>query len=69
MDDELPEPEVYAAWKTDISNKLKKIVIFREKMPTVLKRCPKCHMLSLDFEPDSGRLFCTRCGFEEHLKL
>ena len=69
MDDEPVDPEIYAAWKKDIASKLKQAVIFREKIPTVLKRCPKCQMLSLEFDPTTARIFCTRCGFEEHLNL
>lgn len=36
--------------------------------PTVaIKRCPRCHELSLDFDVKAGRIHCTRCGFEEHI--
>lgn len=69
MESEPADSDVYEAWKKDITQKLKRVTIFREKMPTVLKRCPKCYMLSLEFDPEKARLSCTRCGFEEHLKM
>jgi len=39
-----------------------------KKIPQVVKRCPKCGNLSLQFDMKSGRIFCIRCGFEEHVK-
>ncbi len=39
-----------------------------EKMPQLVKRCPKCGNLALEFDTNSGRIYCTRCGFEEHVK-
>ena len=66
---ELPDPEVYTAWKNDMTKKLARIVIFREKIPTVLKRCPKCKNLSLEFDPARARLKCVQCDFEEFLDL
>ena len=38
-----------------------------EKIPAVLKRCPKCYSLSLEYDPKTGRLYCTKCGFEVYL--
>ena len=68
-EDILEDPKLYTAWKKDISHKIAQLTIFREKIPTVLKRCPKCKNLTLEFDSDKGRLYCTRCGFEEHVRM
>jgi len=39
-----------------------------EKIPTIVKRCPKCNNLSLEFDPKTGRIHCTKCSFTEYLK-
>jgi len=39
-----------------------------EKIPAPVKRCPKCHNLSLEFDP-SGTIKCTKCGFEQKMKV
>jgi ribosomal protein S27AE len=62
---------IYDEWKKDIEEKLKKYSKdeeLKETIPAVVKRCPKCHESSLEFDPKTGRIFCTRCGFEEYLK-
>jgi transcription initiation factor TFIIIB Brf1 subunit/transcription initiation factor TFIIB len=41
----------------------------KEKIPAVIKRCPKCHKLTLEFDPETGRIYCTSCGFKEHIKV
>lgn len=71
MEDEhgIEDPHIYTAWKKDITHRLKQLTIFHEKIPTVLKRCPKCKNLTLEFEPASARLFCSRCGFQEYLNM
>jgi len=38
-----------------------------EKIPVVLKRCPKCFNLSLEYDPKTGRIYCTKCGFEAYI--
>lgn len=68
MDEQPTDQSLYAAWKKDISKKLTNVVIFKEKLPTVMKRCPKCHNLTLEFEPKTCRLHCIQCGFEEYFK-
>ena len=30
---------------------------------SVIKRCPKCYNLSLEFDSENNRLICTKCGF------
>ena len=57
----------YSEWKKDMEKKLKKYSKeeeLKEKIPAVIKRCPKCHNLSLEYDVKTGRIFCTRCGFE-----
>ena len=41
----------------------------RERIPAVIKRCPKCHGLSLDYDTKTGRIHCSKCGFEEHIPM
>lgn len=38
------------------------------KAHAVAKRCPKCYTLSLRYDSQSGRLFCTKCDFESNVK-
>lgn len=50
-------------WNRDIRNILKKGNM--EKLPAVVKRCPVCSNLSLEFDAEQSRVYCTKCGFEE----
>ena len=34
------------------------------KIPSVIKRCPKCHKLSLEYDVRNGRIYCSNCEFE-----
>jgi len=34
---------------------------------SAVKRCPKCKKLSLSFDMENSRIYCTSCGFEERL--
>ncbi|MCK4522444.1 MAG: hypothetical protein KAU20_07765 [Nanoarchaeota archaeon] len=38
-----------------------------EKIASVIKRCPKCHNLSLEFDKENNRIICKRCGFSQDL--
>jgi len=38
-----------------------------EKISQMVRRCPQCNELSLVFDVKTKRLYCTKCGFEEHL--
>ena len=40
-----------------------------EKIPVLIKRCPQCFSLSLDFDVKSGILKCGKCGFEQRMKM
>lgn len=58
---------IYTEWKKDIEQKLKKYTKeeeLKEKIPAVIKRCPKCHKLTLEYDPKTDRIYCTSCGFE-----
>lgn len=50
-------------WKKLINEKLRK----GEQIPQVIKRCPVCNNLSLTYDPETGKIKCTKCGFEENL--
>ncbi|MBW2966649.1 hypothetical protein KY342_06110 [Candidatus Woesearchaeota archaeon] len=61
---------IYEEWKKDIESKIKKFTKdekIKEKIPAIIKRCPKCHNLTLQFDPKTGRIDCTSCGFEEFI--
>lgn len=64
---------IYDQWKKDMEKRLRKA--FKEpqfekiKLPAIIKRCPKCHNLTLEYDPKTGRIYCTKCGFEEHIPL
>jgi len=32
-----------------------------------IKKCPKCHALSLEFDPKTNKIKCMKCGFEVNL--
>ncbi|MBI4141908.1 hypothetical protein HY484_03215 [Candidatus Woesearchaeota archaeon] len=40
-----------------------------EKVPALIKRCPKCFSLSLDFDVKTGVLKCSKCSFEQRMKM
>jgi len=64
---------MYDKWKKDIENKIKKYtkkeISKKEKIPAIVKRCPKCYKLTLEFDPETGKIYCTSCGFEEYVKV
>ncbi|MBA3063900.1 TFIIB-type zinc ribbon-containing protein [Candidatus Woesearchaeota archaeon] len=53
---------IYEEWKKNVEEKLREVGL--DKIPAVVKRCPKCNSLSLEFDQKTGRIFCTKCGFE-----
>jgi len=40
-----------------------------EDISGMVKRCPKCQELSLVYDVKTGRIYCNKCGFEEHLSM
>ena len=56
-------------WESEIKGKLKQGEEERIKPAAVTKRCPQCHTLSLEFDPKTGRIYCTKCGFEEYIPM
>ncbi len=64
--------EVFKEWKEDIEKikeRLQKKEIEIEHVPALIKRCPKCGALSLEFDIKTGRIHCTKCGFEEYIPV
>jgi len=53
---------LYEEWKKDVEKKLRKVGL--DKIPPIVKRCPKCGSLSLEVDQKTGRIFCHKCGFE-----
>ena len=63
---------VYDEWKKNVGKKIEKFSKdekLKEKIPAMIKRCPKCFSLSLEFDIKTGRIYCTKCGFEEHIPI
>ncbi len=52
-----------------IKQKLIKKEIEIEKVPALIQRCPKCNNLSLEFDIKTGKIKCTKCGFEETIPV
>jgi ribosomal protein S27E len=52
-------------WKRLIDSKFSK----GEEIPKVIKRCPKCNNLSLTYDPQTGNISCSKCGFQEYVKI
>ena len=40
-----------------------------EKIASTVKMCPKCHELALVYDVKTSRIYCNKCGFEEHLSI
>lgn len=59
----------YEDWKKELSCVLDKKDFELEKIPVIIKRCPKCNSLSLEFNAKTGRIYCSKCGFEEWFKM
>lgn len=56
-------------WKDDIVRRMGRGELETERIPSVIKRCPACHRLSLEYDPNTGRISCSRCGFSENLPI
>ena len=62
----------YEVWKKEVEEKISKFTEdekLKEKIPAVIRRCPRCFSLSLEFDLKTGRIYCTKCGFEEHIPI
>ena len=51
--------------KKEIQNKIER----GERVISVAKKCPKCFNLSLEYNPNTGRIFCTKCGFYQDIPI
>jgi len=63
---------IYEEWKRDVEKKLKKYSReedIKEKIPAIIKRCPQCKNLSLEYDPKTGKIYCTKCGFSENIPM
>lgn len=58
-----------SGWKKEVNEILDKGNFEFEKFPAAVRRCPKCSSLSLEFDPETGRMRCSKCGFEEFFKM
>ncbi|SVE53023.1 uncharacterized protein METZ01_LOCUS505877 [marine metagenome] len=57
----------YEEWKKEMGDKIKNIKF--EKLPQIIKRCPRCNSITLEFDVNTGKIKCTKCGFEENLPI
>ena len=57
----------YENWKKNIGDKLKNNEF--EELPQIVKMCPKCQFISLEFDVKTGNIKCKKCGFEENLPI
>jgi uncharacterized Zn finger protein (UPF0148 family) len=39
------------------------------KAPSIVKRCPRCKNLTLEFDYHTGNVHCSKCGFNEKIIL
>ena len=58
---------VHEVWKKEINDKLREFGF--KKLPQIVKRCPQCQSISLEFDVKLGKIKCIRCGFEENLPI
>ncbi|MBW3015533.1 hypothetical protein KY330_03865 [Candidatus Woesearchaeota archaeon] len=56
---------LYDRWKKDMMKKLDKLERFKPKKVEV--RCPKCQADTLEFNPDTGKVHCKKCGYEDYV--
>ena len=57
----------YENWKKKVRNNLKNFEF--EKLPKIIKMCPNCQSISLEFDVKTGNIKCKKCGFEENLPI
>lgn len=36
---------------------------------TMIKKCPKCGALALEYDKKNNRIHCLRCGFEQPIMV
>ena len=62
---------VYEQWRKEVERKLAGIPAEKqvEKIQAIVRRCPQCRQLGLEFDPNTGIIKCSRCGFEVKLKM
>ncbi|MEE9524976.1 MAG: hypothetical protein V3V78_00020 [Candidatus Woesearchaeota archaeon] len=59
---------IYEEWKKEVEKKISKFTEDEKmKIPSIIKRCPKCFELSLEFDVKNSKIKCTKCGFEENI--
>jgi len=59
----------HTEWKKEMNDILDKYKFEIEKIPSAVRRCPKCNNLTLVFDAKKGKIKCTSCGFEEQFKM
>lgn len=59
--------DIGEAWQKEMQEKIKDVA--PEHIPALIKRCPQCKNLSLEFDAKTGTVKCTKCGFEQKLKV
>ena len=62
---------VYEQWKKQVEENISKFrnEDLKEKIPSLVRRCPKCLEFSLEFDIKRGIIYCSKCGFKEDLPM
>ena len=66
----MPKPvrsRVGEAVERELAAKIARTIKF-EDIIEVRQRCPKCYKLTLTYDPETGKIFCTNCGFTQETK-
>lgn len=57
--------DLYPKWKKRVLDELSELKDFK---PTKVEaKCPKCLTQSLEFDPETGKVHCKKCGYEEYI--
>jgi len=57
--------DLYAKWKKHVQEEL--FDLPNLKPTKVNAKCPKCLSFSLEFDPDTGKVHCSSCGYEDYI--
>ncbi|MCX6708836.1 MAG: hypothetical protein NTW67_04300 [Candidatus Woesearchaeota archaeon] len=40
----------------------------KNMLPKEPQRCPRCLKMTLSFDPETKRVFCSACGYEQRMR-
>lgn len=57
--------DLYEKWKNHVIDELHDLEHIK---PTKVKsKCPKCLSSSLEYDPENGKVTCSKCGYSEYI--